>query len=63
LKKVRKKMKKALLITLFFLYSVVLATWVFAESTPMAPFVSEPFVMLLVGAALITLKHLVAKTK
>jgi hypothetical protein len=56
-------MKKALLITLFLLYPVGLATWAFAWIAPMTPVVSEPGIMVLVGACLITLKHLMAKTK
>jgi hypothetical protein len=55
-------MKKALLITFFLLYPIVLATWAFAWIAPMTPIVSEPGAMLLVGACLITLKHLMAKT-
>ena len=63
LKRTRRKMKKALLITLFLLYPVGLATWAFAWIAPMTPVVSEPGIMVLVGACLITLKHLMAKTK
>ena len=61
LKKGRRKMKKALLITLFFLFSILLASWAFAWIAPIAPSVSEPLVMLLVGACLIALKHLMPK--
>jgi len=55
-------MKKALLITICFSSPVVLASWAFARIAPMTLGVSEPLVMLFVGACLITFKHLMEKT-